>query len=171
MAPFPWRKVYRRDFLERHRIRFPVGDFFFEDNPFHWETTTRAERFNFFAPTTHVHRMARAGQTVTSMGTKPLQIFQHARFIRAGLETTGTLAQHQGDYLLWLLKHILWCCNFVPANVINDVYDQAREHLGSVPEEAFWHALRSHDRSLPDVHKLVAVYFDQRFEFLRANAS
>ena len=47
MAPFPWRKIYRRSFLEQNNIRFPVGNFFFEDNPFHWNTTVQAESFVF----------------------------------------------------------------------------------------------------------------------------
>ena len=32
----PWRKLYRRSFIEDNAIRFPVGDGFYEDNPFHW---------------------------------------------------------------------------------------------------------------------------------------
>ena len=35
----PWRKLYRRDWILEHGLRFPVGDYFFEDNPFHWFTT------------------------------------------------------------------------------------------------------------------------------------
>jgi len=32
----PWRKLYRRSLLESNDIRFPMGDYFYEDNPFHW---------------------------------------------------------------------------------------------------------------------------------------
>jgi len=32
----PWRKIYKRELIVENNLRFPVGDFFFEDNPFHW---------------------------------------------------------------------------------------------------------------------------------------
>ena len=43
LNPVPWRKIYRRTWLEEHKIRFPVGDYFFEDNPFHWQSTILAK--------------------------------------------------------------------------------------------------------------------------------
>lgn len=167
MAPFPWRKIYRRAFLERHNIRFPVGDFFYEDNPFHWETTVRAESFDFFAPPTHVHRMARAGQTVDAMGMKPLRIFEHARAIRNSLLQSGQIELYQDRYTKWLLDHILWCCRHVPASGMNDVFDLSGAHLRLLSPDDFWQALRSSGFDIAAVRKLTAIFLDKRFEFLR----
>lgn len=168
MAPFPWRKIYRRSFLERHRIRFPVGDYFFEDNPFHWETSVRAERFNFYAPVTHVHRMARQGQTVTSMGMRPLQIFEHAHTIRAMLEGTGQADNLEARYFHWLADHVLWSARHVPPVGLNRVFDLAREALARFPEEVFWAYLEQQPRSLPEVRQLTALRLEDRLEFLKA---
>lgn len=167
LAPFPWRKIYSRDFLERHRIRFPVGDFFYEDNPFHWDTTLRAERFAFFPPVTHVHRMARAGQTVSDMGLKPLKIFEHAETIRGHLAATGQDAALRARYLHWLIEHVLWCCRYVPAHGLNQVFDQARADLAELPEDEFWTRLGEQPRSPAEVRRLTAIYLGDRLGFLR----
>ncbi|TDK50911.1 glycosyltransferase family 2 protein [Antarcticimicrobium luteum] len=167
LAPFPWRKIYSRDFLERHRIRFPVGDFFYEDNPFHWETTLRAERFAFFSPVTHVHRMARAGQTVSDMGLKPLKIFEHAETIRGHLEATGQDAALRARYLHWLIEHVLWCCRHVPAHGLNQVFDRARADLAGLPEDEFWTRLGEQPRNTVEIRRLTAIYLGDRLGFLR----
>lgn len=167
MAPFPWRKIYRRDFLERHKIRFPIGDFFFEDNPFHWETSVRAERFNFFEPVTHIHRMERAGQTVHAMGLRPIQIFEHAGIIRRKLEQLGQKEALQERYFQWLVDHILWCGRYVSPQGLNTVYDKSRAALREYSDEVFWEQLSKKDRSLSDVRQMVAIRLDDRLGYLR----
>ncbi|MGD9861585.1 MAG: glycosyltransferase family 2 protein [Pseudodonghicola sp.] len=167
MAPFPWRKIYSRDFLERSHIRFPVGDFFYEDNPFHWETTMRAERFGFFAPVTHVHRMARAGQTVADMGLKPLKIFEHAQTIRAQLEATGQAEALRGRYFHWLADHVLWCARHVPPQGLNRLFDLARPALADVPEAEFWERLGEQPRTIGEIRRLSTIYLGDRMGFLR----
>lgn len=167
MAPFPWRKIYSRAFLERDAIRFPVGEFFYEDNPFHWETTLRAESFAFFRPVTHVHRMARAGQTVTDMGIKPLKIFEHAETIRASLRATGQDAALGGRYFQWLLDHILWCARYVPPQALNRLYDLSRAALEDVAEADFWAGLAKQPRDIVEIRRLSAIYLGDRLGFLR----
>ncbi|MFY0312386.1 glycosyltransferase family 2 protein [Leisingera sp. D0M16] len=168
MAPFPWRKIYRRDFLERHNIRFPVGPYFFEDNPFHWETSVRAESFSFFEPVTHVHRMAREGQTVTAMGVKPLQIFEHAETIRAMLERTGRAGDLEERYFHWLADHVLWCSRHVPAEALNRLFSLASEALAAYPEETFWTLMAQKPRDLAGVRLLTAARLGDRMGFLQA---
>jgi glycosyltransferase involved in cell wall biosynthesis len=46
LSPVPWRKLYRRSFIEVFRLRFPEGDYFFEDNSFHWTTAFYANRIS-----------------------------------------------------------------------------------------------------------------------------
>lgn len=167
LAPFPWRKIYSRDFLERHAIRFPVGDFFYEDNPFHWATTLRAERFAFFRPVTHVHRMARPGQTVSNMGLKPLRIFDHADTIRADLAVTGQEDALGAQFHRWLVDHVLWCCRHVPPEGLNQVFDRSRAALADLPAAVFWALLAGRPRSMPEVRQLTAIYLNDRMGFLR----
>jgi len=40
MSPVPWRKLYRSSAL---RARFPTGDYYYEDNVFHWAVLLSAE--------------------------------------------------------------------------------------------------------------------------------
>ena len=167
MAPFPWRKIYRRDFLERHGIRFPVGDFFFEDNPFHWETTVKAQAFDFFEPPTHVHRMARSGQTVSPKGTKYIKIFDHAQIIRDKLKQDGALEANQHIYTDWLLKHIIWCSAHVPSGFLNEVFERAKPHVTNLGPDVFWHSAAVSNFNASDMRKLAAIYLDERFEFFR----
>lgn len=167
MAPFPWRKIYSRDFLDRHRLRFPVGDFFYEDNPFHWDSTIRAERFGFFSPVTHVHRMARTGQTVAAMGLKPLKIFDHAETIRAQLDAAGQAESLRGGFFQWLVDHVLWCCRHVPPHGLNQVFDRARAALDDVTEEEFWTRLGEQPRGIGEIRRLSAIYLGDRMGFLR----
>ncbi|SFM81103.1 glycosyltransferase family 2 protein [Shimia aestuarii] len=167
MAPFPWRKIYSRGFLERHKIRFPVGDFFFEDNPFHWETTVKAETFDFYYRPTHVHRMARSGQTVSAKGTKYIKIFDHATIIREKLEQSGALEANRDLYLEWLFKHIIWCANHVPAGFLNEVFERAQQHVCPLSPDVFWHAIAISGFDPSNVRKMAAIYLDERFEFFR----
>ncbi|KAI2509555.1 Glycosyltransferase like family 2 [Fragilaria crotonensis] len=43
-SPVPWRKMYKRKMLLKYDLRFPEGDYFYEDNAFHWRTLTHAAR-------------------------------------------------------------------------------------------------------------------------------
>ncbi len=167
MAPLPWRKIYRRDFLEAHRIRFPIGDFFFEDNPFHWETTVKAASFDFFDEPTHVHRMARAGQTVAQKGVKFIKIFDHATIIRENLKADGVFEANRGLYLEWLFKHVIWCSDHVPAGFLNEVFERSKQQICPLAPGVFWHALAVSTYGPSGVRKLASIYLDERFEFLR----
>lgn len=66
LSPVPWRKLYRRSFLESHQIRFPAVDHFFEDNPFHWDVLSRAQNVVLTKKLIAFHRMSRPGQTMNS---------------------------------------------------------------------------------------------------------
>ncbi len=166
MAPFPWRKVYRRDFLERNNIRFPVGDYFFEDNPFHWETTVKAGKFLFYPSVTHVHRMMRQGQTVTGMGIKPLQIFDHAKTIVAMLREQGAWEEQRLSYFDWLVKHVLWCTRYVSPSGLNLLFDRATAALEPIGEVSFSELLANGSFSLSEVRQLTALQVKDRLGFL-----
>ncbi|MEQ9674461.1 MAG: glycosyltransferase, partial [Roseovarius indicus] len=60
----PWRKIYRRDLVERVGLRFPEGDFFFEDNPVHWAAVLGARKVVMVPEYLCRHRVARPGQTM-----------------------------------------------------------------------------------------------------------
>lgn len=76
-SPVPWRKIYRRSFLEKHAIRFPEVDSFFEDNPLHWDVLSAARSVVFVDTFISYHRMARPGQTMSANSPQLSAFFQH----------------------------------------------------------------------------------------------
>ncbi|MFT3691455.1 glycosyltransferase family 2 protein [Paenirhodobacter sp.] len=102
----PWRKFYRTEFLRRHRIRFPEGDFFFEDNPFHWKVCILAESIGFSRQITCHHRVNRPGQTMASVGVELAAFFTHFDTITAGIpEGQDDLRLQAGR---WLIGNMSW---------------------------------------------------------------
>lgn len=167
MAPFPWRKIYRRSFLSEKKIKFPIGDFMFEDNPFHWETSVKARSFGILREVTHIHRMGRAGQTVGNVGASNLRIFQHFDIIREMLEKTGQQKNQQLQLLRWLIKHLLWVSERVAPTFLNEVFEKSRRRLSQFDADLFWHGVVESGLSSRDMRRVAAVYLDSRFEFFR----
>lgn len=123
MIAVPWRKFYRAGFLRQHGLRFPEGDFFFEDNPFHWAVCLKADRIAFHDRILCQHRINRPGQTMESTGTELIAFFDHYDTILSLLPTgEDTLAQMA---LEWLLNNMTW-------------------HVSRLHPEAFWpYAMRA----------------------------
>lgn len=104
----PWRKLYRRDLIERKHLRFPVGDFFYEDNPFHWDSVIGAQRIVLLPEKLCKHRVARVGQTMATIDERLLRIFEHHNIIRDNLNKNNDLAVYKGALLQWLASQLSW---------------------------------------------------------------
>jgi len=66
VSPVPWRKLYRRGFINGFGLRFPEGDYFYEDNTFHWLVMGHASRVSKIDRVLFHHRRNRKGQTSAS---------------------------------------------------------------------------------------------------------
>jgi len=62
-SPVPWRKMYSSKMLDKNQVKFPEGDYFYEDNGFHWSTLIAAARCMKIDRVLFHHRRARKGQT------------------------------------------------------------------------------------------------------------
>ena len=102
----PWRKFYRRDFLEQHKLRFPEGDFFFEDNPLHWAVCLAAGSIGFLDTVICHHRINRPGQTMVSTGSELAAFFTHFHTILDGLPEDDP--DLQATAVRWLLGNMNW---------------------------------------------------------------
>lgn len=89
LSPVPWRKLYRRTFLEHNDIRYPEGDYFYEDNPLHWFVLSSHSKIVKINEVISYHRMAREGQT---MGAADYKL--------------GALASHINTIGCFLKKHV-----------------------------------------------------------------
>lgn len=132
MIAVPWRKFYRANFLRAHRLRFPEGDFFFEDNPFHWEVCLRAGSITFFDRVLCQHRINRPGQTMASTGTELSAFFDHYDTIRAALPTQDV--ELEATALTWLLNNMTWHLGRLQPAAIWPYAARAARVLASVPE-------------------------------------
>lgn len=66
LSPVPWRKLYRHTFLEKNNIRYPEGDFFYEDNPLHWLVLCSNPKIVKINKIISYHRMERENQTMSA---------------------------------------------------------------------------------------------------------
>lgn len=102
----PWRKFYRREFLRAHGLRFPEGDFFFEDNPFHWQVCRKAAGFSFANQVVCHHRINRPGQTMAASGTELLAFFTHYETILSDIDPTDRTLTSAA--MTWLVNNMSW---------------------------------------------------------------
>lgn len=134
----PWRKFYRRSFLLQHRIRFPEGDFFFEDNPVHWQVCLLAESISFSRNITCHHRVNRTGQTMTSTGVELAAFFAHFQTIRAGLPQQDDVLRLQSAR--WLIGNMSWHIPRLHQSAFFLYANRAHEVLKQIADDD-WQAL------------------------------
>ena len=73
--PYPWRKLYRRDYLNYNRIRFSEGDYVFEDNAFQQDVLSHDPRISFVSERLIHYRVGRKAQTVSMYDRNEIQKF------------------------------------------------------------------------------------------------
>lgn len=129
----PWRKFYRRSFLQEHRLKFPEGNFFFEDNPFHWEVCQKAGSIVFLDRILCQHRINRPGQTMASTGQELGAFFTHYETIRSRLPAGD--AGLQGAALDWLINNMAWHVTRLHPEARWPYANRAAEVLASCPAD------------------------------------
>ncbi len=136
----PWRKLYRRSMLEEHALRFPVGDYFYEDNPFHWFTLLTADRLAVVPEVLCWHRVSRAGQTMSTIDARLFKIFQHHDTILTWLEDTGLADDYAPTLLGWAMSQMDWIARRTPLELREELFGVLRgvylHHSPEVVEQA-----------------------------------
>jgi glycosyltransferase involved in cell wall biosynthesis len=122
----PWRKLYRRSMVEAGGIRFPVGDFFFEDNPFHWFAVVSARSIAVVPEVLCYHRVSRSGQTMATADARLLKIFGHHATIRAWLVEQDRLAELGVTLLEWVISQAEWISARTPKALRRELFDTLR---------------------------------------------
>lgn len=167
----PWRKIYARSLLEENAIRFPVVDYFWEDNPFHWFTVCSANAVAVVPKVLCFHRVGRTGQTMDTRSAGLLKMFGHYDTIRAWLEDRDKLQRFHAPLLGWAISQYQWIHKRIPRDAGGAMFDVMAEIVGPVDQVVFDRALR--DRR-PGVRKQMRnirngnreaflKYFDRQF--------
>lgn len=167
----PWRKIYRRALLEDNGIRFPVVDYFWEDNPFHWFAVCSAEAIAVVPRVLCYHRVGRAGQTMDTRNADLLKMFGHYETIRSWLEKRDLLGRYHATLLDWTISQFQWIHKRIPAETGGALYDVMAGIVGPVDQAVFDRALaekrpriRSQMRNIRAGDRAAFLrYFDSQF--------
>lgn len=152
----PWRKIYRRDLLG-NSIRFPVGDYFYEDNPFHWRVILAARRAAIVDERLCWHRVNRVGQTMDAGGARLLRIFDHYDTIKNDLRDQGLEAEYDHVLLAWVMAQMDWVSKRIPADLRPDLFTILRRIIGRHDEETVRKAVRFRGQQYENARLVQAI--------------
>ena len=66
ISPCPWCKIYRKKYLDEKKIKFISGDYFYEDNPFHWFAIMNTDKILAISDKLVYHRKETEREQTTS---------------------------------------------------------------------------------------------------------
>ncbi|MCC2098957.1 MAG: glycosyltransferase family 2 protein [Hyphomicrobiales bacterium] len=136
----PWRKFYRADFLKDKGLRFPEGDFFYEDNPFHWDVCLQAGSIDFLDRVLCFHRINHPGQTMGETGYRLVAFFDHFDAIIGSLRSkyrdpwSHPLAVNA---VVWLLTNMTWHLERLDFAACRPYAERCRAALCTIPEDVW----------------------------------
>ncbi|GAA3607757.1 hypothetical protein GCM10022199_09420 [Marihabitans asiaticum] len=158
----PWRKLYRRELLERESIRFPVSDGFFEDNPFHWFALVSADSIAVVPEVLCYHRVARAGQTMATADERLFHIFHHHDTIHTWLASRGLLDLYQIPLLGWVISQMEWISRRTPPELRRRLFDILVPIFGEYSEQTIARALQENNKGAA-THRLAKAVAKREF--------
>lgn len=120
----PWRKIYRKDLVAKGPLRYPVGDYFYEDNPFHWGSVIGSDKVAFVHEKLCWHRVARAGQTMSTADERLLRIFYHHDNIRDQLHQLDAYDSYRLDLLRWAVGQLSWVSRRTEGELRKTLFDR-----------------------------------------------
>ncbi len=167
LSPVPWRKLYRRSFLQEHAIVYPEGDYFYEDNPLHWFVLSRAHRVVMCDEVISYHRMEREGQTMSAATYKLGAFVNHMNTI---LNFLASSTDANRDVLFEAFFNYMARTNWVAKNQtqpaanalirygMNGVYQRARAAApGAAVAPELRARLASYGDAYPDLDLTVVI--------------
>lgn len=163
----PWRKIYRRELLEGNGIRFPVGDYFYEDNAFHWFCLLSATSLAVVPEVLCYHRYARAGQTMGAADERLFSIFLHYDTIKAWIGERGLSADFGPSLLAWVISQMEWVAPRTPANLRRRLFDVLQPIVSPYDEHTVKEALTEDPKGMLAVHLVQALRDDNYSAFVK----
>lgn len=158
----PWRKLYRRDLLETHGLRFPVSDGFFEDNPFHWFTLVSADSIAVVPEVLCYHRVSRGGQTTATADERLFHIFHHHDTIHTWLASRGVLDLYQIPLLGWVISQMEWIAQRTPPELRRRLFDILVPIFAEYSPQTIDRALRENNKGV-SAHRLSKAVSKREF--------
>lgn len=167
----PWRKLYRRSLLEDNGIRFPVSDIFYEDNPFHWFSVISARSIAVVPEVLCYHRIARAGQTMSTADERLFNIFRHHDTIHTWLGSRRLLDVYQTTLIAWVISQLEWISRRTPPELRRTLFDTLVPIFSEYSQETVATALRESNKGVTAQRLSMAVSKREYGTFARTLAS
>ncbi|MGI3784642.1 MAG: glycosyltransferase family 2 protein [Janthinobacterium lividum] len=167
----PWRKLYRRSFLDEHAIRFPVSDGFYEDNPFHWFVLLAARSLAVVPEVLCYHRVGRAGQTMATADARLFQLFAHHDTIHTWLSQRRLLVVYETSLLGWVISQMEWISRRTPQPLQRTLFDTLVPIFAQYTLETMASALKEGNKGSSTQRLSAAVRKREFGSFVRTLAS
>jgi glycosyltransferase involved in cell wall biosynthesis len=167
----PWRKLYRRALLEDNKVRFPVGDYFYEDNPVHWFTILSADSIALVPATLCYHRMGRSGQTMATADSRLFEIFRHHDTIHTWLTERRILDAYETSLLGWVISQMEWIGRRTPPKLQRELFDILVPIFAHYTTDVVEQALREGHKGVAAHRLSMAVAKGEYGTFARALSS
>lgn len=153
----PWRKIYRRAMLEDGALRFPEGDFFFEDNPFHWFTVLTANKIAVVREKLCKHRVNRIGQTMATADESLFRMFVHHGTIHDWLKRTGSLETYRAPLISWMVNQMDWISRRTPKELRQTLFETVKSQASRYSTSEVRAAIRKQGLGELGCHLILAV--------------
>ncbi|MDF3918794.1 glycosyltransferase family 2 protein [Salinicola salarius] len=127
--PVPWRKLYSSSLIERNNIRYPEGDYFYEDNPFHWFCISKAKSVSILERVVCYHRMNRVGQTMATGDSRLLAFYDHHDTIYNWLKSNKEYGNYKEELVLWVVNNTCWIYDSIEQGLRGDVLSRLGKAL------------------------------------------
>jgi FkbM family methyltransferase len=138
LEPVAWTKLYRRSFLEAHRIRFEDGMNSYEDVCFHFSVLVKAKRISLIDQALFYYRQNRPGQISGRTNRKIFEVFDVFRKINENLRSWQVSPAVWEMFVKVQLRQFDWLLrDRVQSKHKREFLGRVAEHLGTVPEAAF----------------------------------
>ena len=110
MKPAIWRRIYRREFLLREGIEFPLHLRRFDDLPFEFNVMERATRIGLVPDCYYAYRQGRPGQDMEARDERLFVHFEIFEYLKSGLQGDSLSERKfrdvQHNTHRWALKRI-----------------------------------------------------------------
>lgn len=159
VSAVPWRKIYRRDFLERNKLRFVEVNYPYEDNPFHWDVVLAAKSIGSTEFHTHVYRLGHGSQSVSGAGLKFLNMLKHYDNLTSILEKHEQREPFESEMVAWVIDHILWVGEHISAHAQPLLFERGVELLKHYSLETVVSELEEFSESRWVIDRILSVYY------------
>ncbi|MDF1631541.1 glycosyltransferase family 2 protein [Mycoplana sp. MJR14] len=164
----PWRKLYRTDYLTQNSIAFPEGNFFFEDNPYHWASVIKAKRIGFVDKVICHHRFNRPGQTMASTGRELLWFYDHFSTIEKWLNTERLQDDYGLQLVGWVVGQTEWISGKIRPEYWFDLFDRLQGIIAHYTREDAVRALMMRGTGRYGWSLVSSVLADDKMAFAHA---